>query len=65
MVKNERVKNKRKYNMKNELVYKINNQIIEETVKEIKFLGFTIDNKFKPNEHIDYICKKLLKNWFL
>ena len=44
-------------NMNNELVYKINNQVIE-TVNKIKYLGFIIDKKLKLNEHI-----YMQKNW--
>ena len=33
-------------NMNNELVFKINNQVIE-TVTQIKYLGFIIDKKIK------------------
>ena len=39
-------------NMNNELVFKLNIQVIE-TVTQIKYLGFIIDKKLKLNEHIE------------
>lgn len=41
-------------------VYKINNVTIER-VKQIKYLGFIIDEHLNFKEHIDYICKKIGK----
>ena len=56
---NENKTKLKQINMNNELVFKINNQVIE-TVTQIKYLGFIIDKKLKLNVHIEYICKK---NW--
>ena len=55
---NENKTNLMQINMNNELVFKINNQIIE-TLYQIKYLGFIIDIKLKVNEHFEYICIKI------
>lgn len=47
-------------NMSTEVIFKINDQIIEK-VEYIKYLGFVIDKKLKFKEHIDYTCKKIGK----
>ena len=50
-------------NMNDDSVIKINNDTIEK-VDRIKYIVFTIDNyKIELNKHIDYICKKVAKNW--
>lgn len=39
---------------------KINNVEIE-TVRTYKYLGIQIDEKFKFDENVDYICRKMAK----
>lgn len=47
-------------NSDSNIIFKINNQIIEK-VNQIKYLGFIIDKNLKFKNHIDYICKKIGK----
>lgn len=47
-------------NMNNSSLLKINNETIEK-VKNIKYLGFIIDQKLNFKEHIDFMCKKIGK----
>ena len=45
-------------NMDNNIIFKINNVIMEE-VNSIKYLGFIIDKALEFNEHMEFICKKI------
>ena len=45
-------------NMDNNVIFKINNVIIER-VNSIKYLGFKIYTELKFNDHIEFICKKI------
>ena len=47
-------------NMDNNIIFKINNVIIEK-VKSIKYLGFIIDKELKFNDLLEFICKKIGK----
>lgn len=47
-------------NTNNEFIYQINNVKIER-VKQMKYLGFIIDENLNFKEHIEYICKKIGK----
>ena len=47
-------------NMDNNIIFKINNVIIEK-VNSIKYLGFIIDKELKFNDHMEFICKRIGK----
>ena len=48
-------------NLDSNIIFKINNQIIEK-VNQMKYLGVIIDKNLKFKNHIEYICKKIDKN---
>ena len=45
-------------NMDNNIIFKINNVMIEK-VNSIKYLDFIIDKELKFNGHMEFICKKI------
>ena len=47
-------------NMDNNIIFKINNVIIEK-VNSIKYLGCIIDKGLKFNDHMEFICEKIGK----
>lgn len=49
---------------KKECMLKINNEQIE-TVRSITLLGVVIDEKLDWNENTDYLCKKMLKKFYI
>ena len=46
----------------NQIEIKIGDEAIE-IVDEIKLLGVIIDDQLKFDSHLEYLCKKMLKNF--